>query len=344
MSHGVTEATADLAYFGDSGGLNEATSDIFGTMVEFSANNSSDPGDYLIGEKININGDGTPLRYMDMPAKDGKSQNCWTTNTASLNPHYSSGPLNHWFYLASEGTGSKVIGGVTHNSSACDGSTITGLGRDVVSKIWYRTLTTKLTTGSRYPDAAEGAIKSARELYGANSKECRTIEAAFIGIWVPTGAASCDNLIQNPSFEQGPASWGGTPGVISNAIQQPAHTGTRKAWLMGNGATGTENITQPVAVLTGYPKATLSYWLRINTAETSPTTVHDTLKVQILDGGTTTTLATYSNLNKNTGYVVKTHDVSKFKGKTVTVRFVGTEDSSAQTSFIIDDVALVMAN
>ncbi|MFF3151064.1 M4 family metallopeptidase, partial [Streptomyces sp. NPDC057927] len=58
MSHGVTANTAGLNYSGESGGLNEATSDIFGTGVEFYANNASDPGDYLIGEKININGDG----------------------------------------------------------------------------------------------------------------------------------------------------------------------------------------------------------------------------------------------------------------------------------------------
>jgi Zn-dependent metalloprotease len=73
MSHGVTEATANLNYSGDAGGLNESTSDIFGTAVEFAANNTSDPGDYLIGEKININGNGTPLRYMDKPSKDGRS-------------------------------------------------------------------------------------------------------------------------------------------------------------------------------------------------------------------------------------------------------------------------------
>ena len=74
MSHGVTENTAGLAYTGESGGLNEATSDIFGTPVEFYADNAADPGDYLIGEKININGNGTPLRYMDKPTKDGAQQ------------------------------------------------------------------------------------------------------------------------------------------------------------------------------------------------------------------------------------------------------------------------------
>ena len=86
MSHGVTENTAGLAYTGDAGGLNEATSDIFGTAVEWYANNPNDPGDYLIGEKLNLNGNGTPLRYMDKPSKDGASKDCWSSTARQPRP------------------------------------------------------------------------------------------------------------------------------------------------------------------------------------------------------------------------------------------------------------------
>ncbi|WP_432940900.1 M4 family metallopeptidase [Kribbella sp. CA-253562] len=350
MSHGVTEATANLNYFGDAGGLNESTSDIFGTAVEFSANNSADPGDYLIGEKININGNGTPLRYMDKPNKDGRSYDCWSSAVSGADPHYSSGPLNHWFYLASEGTGSKVIGGVTHTSTACNGATITPVGRDVAAKVWYRTLSTKLTSGSTYRDAREGAINSAKELYGADSAQCKGIEAAFSAISVPAGAAACgggtepptgDNLIKNPGFESGATSWTGTTGVITNSTSKPARTGSYKAWLQGNGRTTTENIAQSVAIPAAATAASLSMWIRIDTAETTGSTVYDTVKVQVIDGATTTTLGTLSNLNKSTSYVQKTYNVTAYKGKTVTVRFLGQEDSSLQTSFVIDDVSLV---
>jgi len=349
MSHGVTEATANLNYFGDAGGLNESTSDIFGTMVEFSANNSSDPGDYLIGEKININGNGTPLRYMDKPSKDGSSYDCWSTSVGNADPHYSSGPLNHWFYLASEGTGSKVIGGVTHSSTACNGATIAGVGHDVAAKVWYRTLSTKLSSGSTYKDAREGAITSAKELYGADSAQCKGIEAAFSGISVPAGAAACgggtepptgDNLLLNPGFESGAVNWTGTSGPITNNTGRPARTGSWKLWLQGNGRATTENVGQSVAIPASATSASLSFWIRIDTAETTSSTVYDTAKVQIVDGGTTTTLATYSNLNKNTSYVQKTLNVTQYKGKTVTVKFVGQEDSSLQTSFVIDDTSL----
>src|SRR3954470_23791118 len=84
MSHGVTAATAGLVYSGESGGLNEATSDIFAAGVEFYSNTTADPGDYLVGEKININGDGTPLRYMDKPSKDGGSKDSWYSGIGSI--------------------------------------------------------------------------------------------------------------------------------------------------------------------------------------------------------------------------------------------------------------------
>jgi Zn-dependent metalloprotease len=349
MSHGVNEATANLDYSGDAGGLNEANSDIFGTMVEFSANNPSDPGDYLIGEKININGNGTPLRYMDKPSKDGRSVDCWSTSTGGLDPHYSSGPLNHWFYLASEGTGSKVIGGVTHSSTACNGATIVGVGRDVAAKVWYRTLTTKLSSGSTYKDAREGAINSAKELYGADSAQCKGIEAAFSGISVPAGAAACggtqppptgSNLLLNPGFESGAVNWTGTAGPITNNTGRPARTGSWKMWLGGNGTTSTENEAQSVAIPASATSATLSFWIRIDTAETTTSTVYDTAKIQVVDGATTTTLATYSNLNKNTTYTQKTFNVTAYKGKTISVKFLMNEDSSLQTSFVVDDTSL----
>ncbi|GAA2837239.1 M4 family metallopeptidase [Kribbella solani] len=352
MSHGVTEATANLNYSGDAGGLNEATSDIFGTMVEWSANNSTDPGDYLIGEKININGNGTPLRYMDKPSKDGASKDCWTTSTGGLDPHYSSGPLNHWFYLASEGTGSKTINGVTYNSTACNGTTFAGVGRDIAAKVWYRTLTTKLSSGSTYKDAREGAINSAKELYGADSAQCKGIEAAFGGISVPAGSAACgggttpptgDNLLKNPGFESGAVDWTGTAGPVTNNTGRPARTGTWKLWLQGNGRATTESVGQSVAIPASASSATLTFWIRIDTAETTTTTAYDTAKVQVVDGSTTSTLATYSNLNKNTSYVQKTLNLSAYKGKTVTVKFVGQEDSSAQTSFVVDDTSLTVS-
>ncbi|WP_406220068.1 M4 family metallopeptidase [Streptomyces canus] len=184
MTHGVTSNTAGLNYSGESGGLNEATSDIFGTAVEFYANNSSDVGDYLIGEEIDINGDGSPLRYMDQPSKDGSSYNNWTSSIGSADVHYSSGPANHFFYLLSEGSGAKTINGVSYNSPTADGLPVTGIGRDKAEKIWFRALTTKFTTTTNYAGARTGTLAAAGELYGTTSAEYTAVANAWAGVAV----------------------------------------------------------------------------------------------------------------------------------------------------------------
>ncbi|MFI6810663.1 M4 family metallopeptidase [Streptomyces luteogriseus] len=199
MTHGVTSNTAGLVYSGESGGLNEATSDIFGSTVEFYANNSSDVGDYLIGEEIDINGDGSPLRYMDKPSKDGASKDSWYSGIGSIDVHYSSGPANHFFYLLSEGSGTKTINGVTYNSATSDGLPVTGIGRDKAEKIWFRALTTKFTSNTNYAGARTGTLAATGELYGTDSAEYKAVQDAWAGINV--GARSGGGGGGGTSFE-----------------------------------------------------------------------------------------------------------------------------------------------
>ncbi|MFD4397098.1 M4 family metallopeptidase [Kitasatospora sp. NPDC059811] len=182
MTHGVTSATANLNYSGESGGLNEATSDIFGTMVEWSANLPADPPDYLIGEKLNIFGNGKPLRYMDKPSKDGNSADSWYSGVGNLDVHYSSGIANHFFYLLSEGSGAKVVNGVSYNSPTSNGSTVTGIGRTKAAAIWYRALTVYMTSTTNYKAARTATLKAATDLYGATSTEYKTVAAAWSGV------------------------------------------------------------------------------------------------------------------------------------------------------------------
>lgn len=182
MTHGVTSNTAGLIYSGESGGLNEATSDIFASAVEFYANNSSDVGDYLIGEEIDINGDGTPLRYQDKPSKDGASKDSWYSGIGNIDVHYSSGPANHFFYLLSEGSGPKTINGVNYDSPTSDGLPVTGIGRDKAALIWFKALTTKFTSTTNYAAARTGTLAVAGELYGTTSTEYKAVADAWAGI------------------------------------------------------------------------------------------------------------------------------------------------------------------
>ncbi|MGW4892160.1 M4 family metallopeptidase [Kitasatospora sp. NPDC004240] len=182
MTHGVTSATAGLNYSGESGGLNEATSDIFGTMVEFSANLATDVPDYLIGEEIDLNGDGTPLRYMDKPSKDGASADAWYSGVGNLDVHLSSGVANHFFYLLAEGSGAKTINGVGYNSPTANGSTVTGIGRTKAAAIWYRALTVYWTSTTNFKGARTGTLSAAADLYGAGSAEYNAVAAAWSGV------------------------------------------------------------------------------------------------------------------------------------------------------------------
>ncbi|MET7684627.1 M4 family metallopeptidase [Streptomyces sp. NPDC005423] len=182
MSHGVTAATAGLAYSGESGGLNEATSDIFAAAVEFHADLAADVPDYLVGEKIDINGNGTPLRYMDKPSKDGASRDYWSSTLGSVDVHYSSGPANHFFYLLSEGSGAKTVNGVAYDSPTYDGQAVTGIGIDNAQRIWYRALTTYMTSTTDYAGARTATLHAAADLFGAYSPTYLAVADAWAGI------------------------------------------------------------------------------------------------------------------------------------------------------------------
>lgn len=183
MSHGVTSKTAALTYSGESGGLNEATSDIFGTLVEFYAANSADPGDYLIGEKIVRSGfPRNALRYMDKPSKDGSSVDCWSATVKDLDVHYSSGVANHFAYLLAEGSGARTVNGVAYNSPTCNGGSVSGIGRDKVGTIWYRALTVYMTSSTNYAGARTATLSAAKDLYGAGSVEYAAVAAAWSAV------------------------------------------------------------------------------------------------------------------------------------------------------------------
>ena len=182
MSHGVTENSANLTYSGESGGLNESTSDIFGTAVEFYAANANDPGDYLIGEEFDLkNHQG--FRRMDKPSSDGASYDCWSALVGQDDVHYSSGVGNHFFYLLSEGSGAKTLNGVSYNSPTCNGApAVTGIGHDAAAKIWYRALTVYMTSSTDYHGARTASLNAARDLFGAGSTQYNAVNAAWAGV------------------------------------------------------------------------------------------------------------------------------------------------------------------
>ncbi|GAA2264586.1 hypothetical protein GCM10010145_44170 [Streptomyces ruber] len=182
MTHGVTEATANLIYSGESGGLNEATSDIMAAAVEFFAGNPNDTPDYEVGERIDINGDGTPLRYMDQPSKDGFSQDYWSSTTDKVDVHFSSGVANHFFYLLAEGSGAKTVNGVAYDSPTYDGLPVTGIGIGNATDIWFRALSTYMTSSTDYAGAREATLRAAADLFGRSSEVYESVGNAWAAV------------------------------------------------------------------------------------------------------------------------------------------------------------------
>jgi Zn-dependent metalloprotease len=165
----------------------------------------------------------------------------------------------------------------------------------------------------------------------------RSGSTAFTWTIGTVGGCSGQKLA-NPGFESGATGWTATSSVIGqNGADQPAHGGTWNAWLNGYGRARTDSLSQSVSIPSGC-RASLTFFLHIDSAETTTTTQYDKLTVT----AGSTTLATYSNLNKAAGYSQKTFDLSAFAGQTVAIKFNGVEDSSLQTSFVVDDTALTL--
>ena len=204
VSHGVTASTADLIYNSESGGLNEATSDIFGTMIEFYANNAKQPPNYVIGEQIFT----TPawnkfIRTMFKPRLDGISPDCYPSATTpsngitlgnfkAMDVHYSSGVANHFFYLLAEGAvvPADYAAGTPANLGpsdlVCNGNVgLAGIGRDKAMQIWYRALTVYFTSNTTYPDARVATMNAAGDLYGVGSAEQLAVDATWNAVYMP---------------------------------------------------------------------------------------------------------------------------------------------------------------
>ncbi|WP_030927252.1 hypothetical protein [Streptomyces sp. NRRL S-646] len=157
-----------------------------------------------------------------------------------------------------------------------------------------------------------------------------------------SGTCTAAQLLGNNGFESGNTTWSASSGVITNSSSESARTGSYYAWLDGYGTATTDTLSQSVTIPSGCTTAALSFYLHVDTAETSTSTAYDTLKVQVLNSSGTVlgTLATYSNLNAASGYTQRSFSLASYAGQTVTLKFTGTEGSTLQTSFVIDDTAL----
>ncbi|WP_416958217.1 M4 family metallopeptidase [Streptomyces sp. Agncl-13] len=191
LTHGVVDATAKLEptrvdadgnQYGEAGSLNESLADIFGSNVEFSANNAKNPPNYLIGEKLGLAQ--KFLRRLDHPSLDKLEGTIdyWSPQTYDAEVHAGSGVSSHAYYLLAEGSGRKTIGGFAYDSPTYDGSTVTGIGRAKATAIFYRALTRYMVSTTDFHDARTATLKAAADLYGASSTAYKTVDQAWAAV------------------------------------------------------------------------------------------------------------------------------------------------------------------
>jgi len=336
MSHGVCARTANLTYSGESGGLNESNSDIFGTMIEFYARGGSGStigntgGNWTIGEQLAS----TPLRYMYKPSLDGASPDAWSSSLGSKDVHYSSGPMNRCFYFLS--AGATTTG---NTSTTLLPAGMTGVGNDKASAIWFRALTTYLTASSNYAAARTAAISSAKDLYGAGSAEEQAVWNAFHGINV--GAAWSSST--DTTAPTATASESGTTGTITLSATATDNVGVTKVEFYIDGALVGSDTTSPYSVT--YNSANLANGTHSLVAKaydaagnigsstavsftTSNTSTGTTFNEAESNNTRATANVVGDTVNKIVGYMSTTTDIDYFKlnvqpGKSITINMTG---------------------
>lgn len=372
MMHGITENTAALTYSGESGALNESWSDVFGVALERHVYGETS-GLWKVGEQVYTpsNGNNDALRYMDNPHG---AQNYGYTSDDDPD-HYSeryTGTQDNGGVHINSGIPNKVFSLLASGGSHHLGGSMTGIGFDDAADIWYLALDTYMTSSTTFAGARTATLNAAQQLFGANSAEYIGVANAWAlcGIGQPGGPTPTPtptpvptpeptpaptpeptptdppvsgDLIVNGGFEGGYTPWSGGGNAYHTANGSYPHSGTGYAYL-GNVNAASGYLYQDVSLPASGARS-LNFWLNVVSNETTTTKKYDYLYVEVrsTSGSLLQTLATYSNLDKaaSGAYSLKgAFNLGAYAGQTVRLQMRATTDSSAPTTFRIDDVSV----
>jgi Zn-dependent metalloprotease len=370
--HAIFQTTPGGAGSGnENGGLNEATGDIFGALTEAFANNPNDPPDFLVGEEVNLTGNG-PIRDMANPSAKGHP-NCWSSAIPNTEVHAAAGPLNHWFYLVARG--SNPAGGPA--SPTCNGSSVTGIGIQDAGRIYYNAMLAK-TSNWRYANVRLASLNAAVNLFGANSPQCATVKAAWNAVSVPVqanepacGGGGGGTTIFSDTFETATGwttnasgtdtattgAWErGDPQATSSGIQLQLGTtvsGTNDlvtGRLAGNGAGdfdvdgGTTTAQSPQIALPSSGTLTLSFaWYLAHLSNSSSA---DFFRVSVVSGSSATVVFSQAGAASNRAGAWSTASVnlSSFAGQTIRLRVEAADAATASlVEAGVDNVTIVQS-
>ncbi|WP_426174596.1 M4 family metallopeptidase [Massilia sp. TWR1-2-2] len=321
MSHGVTAATSNLTYFGESGGLNESSSDIGGEVTEAYARAGgtgttipSTGNDWLIGAEISRTG--TPLRWMYKPGKDGMSPDAWRAGLGNLDVHYISGPNNRMFYFLAQGSEASTSSERYSSYLTRLPRAMTGIGTGKAFRIWFRANTTKFTASTNYADARAKVLLAAQELYGTGSREAIAVQRAYAAINVgididEAGSGASLSIIAQPANVTVAPGATATFAVTASGGAAPY----RYQWLRNGaaiaGATGPTYSVVPLSADNG-----AGYSVRISDSATSPSSVTSaTATLTVLSSSATERIRNGSFESGSTGWSGSTSAIGSHAGQ-----------------------------
>lgn len=239
--------------------------------------------------------------------------------------------------------GATVSGTTTVSASASDNVGVSRVEFYAGSSLIGTDTTSPYSVDWNTTGVANGGYSLTTKAYDA-AGNVGTSSAVSVTVNNATGSCSInEQLLLNSGFESGSVNWTTSSGVIDGTTSGSApRTGSYKAWLNGYGSSHTDYAYQDITIPSTACSASLSFWYKVTTSETTTSTAYDKLTVTVRNTANTVlaTVATYSNLNKSTSYAQKTFDLSAYKGQTLRIYFNGTEDASLATSFFLDDTAV----
>ncbi|SEG94832.1 Zn-dependent metalloprotease, partial [Thermomonospora echinospora] len=331
LGHGIFQFTpGGSSGSNEKGGLNESTGDIFGALTEWYAGEprvseqisgttavvNYDPPDYLVGEEVDLVGNG-PIRNMYNPSLVGGHPNCYSSSVPSMEVHAAAGVQNHWFYLLAEGSNAGDPNNGRPNSPTCNGSTVTGVGVQKAGLIFMEMLNLKTTTWT-HSLARRASLQGVLNLVQAGKATCtdftRTRDA-WNAVSVPAGSnepTSCTGGGSDFSLGVTPSSASAQPGqsVTATVSTQTTSGSAQQVTLSATSQPSGPTASFSPGTLTSGQSSTMT----VNVPAGTPNGTY-TLTV-LADGAQVDRTATFT-LTVGSSQIVFTDDFETNKGWTV---------------------------